>query len=308
MSKITKTAPGPNSTKQALHHGQGLFGDFYFSGVKSKTTGQRKDYVGINGETCCVLIIDHHTGMQYGKTCQSKAPPIEWLRKWLQVHSPFLKGKYVCIDQGGELYGNPDIFNVFTNHHYEIHPTETDSSHQIGPVERAHRVIGDHVCALLVGAILDTKFWPYKFSRHLRIQNAMAMNDQTSSRIFQATGKKENFSGFRTFGCRTWTRPSSKRTAKFKHNIIKGIFLGFVPCTHRNILWYNCEIRNIGPANHVTFNEGINDLPFKMFPPNQCDPERAEQGDKLSAEPEKLVLKMSYNCMSILLQKWNQSS
>ena len=33
---MTKKSPGPNSTKRALHHGQGLSVDFSFSGVKSK--------------------------------------------------------------------------------------------------------------------------------------------------------------------------------------------------------------------------------------------------------------------------------
>ena len=192
------------------------------------------------------------------------------------------------MDKGGEFYGNSDILNVFTNHHHQIHPTGTDSLHQNGPVERAHCVIGDHVCALLIGPQLDTKVWPYAFVRHLRINNAMTMNGQNSSQIFQATGKKENFSGFRTFGCRTWICPPSKRTAKFKHNIIKGIFLCYVPCTHRHILWYNYETGNIRPANHVTFNKCMNDLPFKMLPPNQRDLERAEQGNKFPTEPDKV--------------------
>ena len=158
------------------------------------------------------------------------------------------------MDQGGELYGNPDILNIFTNHHYQIHPTGTDSSHQNGPVERAHRVIGDHVRALLIGAQLDVKFWPYAFFRHLRINNAMAMNGQDSSRIFQATRMKEDFSGFCTFGYHTWIRPPVKHSAKFKHNIVKGIFLGFVLRTVHNILLYNCETGSIGRANHVTFD------------------------------------------------------
>ena len=97
------------------------------------------------------------------------------------------------MDQGGKLYSNPDIVNVFTKHRYEVHPTGTDSSHQNGLVEQAHRVIGDHVRALLIGANLDIKFWPYAFFHHICIQNAMAMKGQSTSRIFQATGQKENF-------------------------------------------------------------------------------------------------------------------
>ena len=129
------------------------------------------------------------------------------------------------MDQGGENYSNPDILNVFTNHHYEIDPTRTDSFHQNGPVEQTHRIIDDHVYALLIGANFGIKFWPYAFFHNLRIQNAMALNDQNSSCIFQATGKKENFSGFCTFDWQTWTHPLSKSTANFKHNIIKEFFL-----------------------------------------------------------------------------------
>ena len=116
------------------------------------------------------------------------------------------------------------------------------------------------------------------------------MNGQNSSRIFQATGKKRNFLGFRTFGCRTWIRPPSKHTAKFKHNVVKSIFLGFIPWTVKNILWYNCETDNIWPANHVKFDEGMNDLPFKNLHPNQRDLERAEQGDKFPAKLEEVYV------------------
>ena len=92
--------------------------------------------------------------MQYGKTCRSKASPIEWLLDWLHVHNPNLRNKYVFVDQSGEFYFNPDIVNVFANHQYKVYPTGTDSSHHNGPVEQAHRIIGDHVCALLIGADL----------------------------------------------------------------------------------------------------------------------------------------------------------
>jgi len=37
------------------------------------------------------------------------------------------------------------------NLYHDLHPTGTDSSHQNGPVECAHCVVGDHVCALLIG-------------------------------------------------------------------------------------------------------------------------------------------------------------
>ena len=139
--------------------------------------------------------------MQWRSVWRSKASPVELLCQFLLQNSPTCKDKYVYLDQGGELWANPDVKNVFANWHYEILPTGTDSSHQNGPVERAHRSVGDHVRALLEGAALDIKFWPYAFFHHLCITNALAPAKQDSSRIFQATDKKENFANFRTFGC-----------------------------------------------------------------------------------------------------------
>ena len=114
----------------------------------------------------------------------------------------------------------------------------------------------------------------------------MVMNGQNSFCIFQAIRKKKSFSGLCTFGCQTWIRSLFKRTKKFKHNIVKDIFLGFIPQTVQNILWYNCETGKMGPANHVKFDEGMNDLPFKHLPPNQQDLEYAEQDNKFPAEPD----------------------
>ena len=50
-AKMTKTAPGPISTKRAVCHGQCLSVYFSFSGVKSKHTSPQKDYVGIKRQS-----------------------------------------------------------------------------------------------------------------------------------------------------------------------------------------------------------------------------------------------------------------
>ena len=124
---------------------------------------------------------------------------------------------------------------------------------------------------------------------------------------FKLQERKRFFSRFRTFGCQTWIRPPTKRSAKFRHNIVKGTFLGFIPQTVQNILWYNCETGKIEPANHVKFDEGINDLPFKILLPNQRGLERAEQVDKYLAKPEEVDVEDELQFMFILLLKWKKS-
>jgi len=42
------------------------------------------------------------------------------------------------MDQGGELYNNPEVRKLFTWFRYDIRPTGADASNQNAPVERGH--------------------------------------------------------------------------------------------------------------------------------------------------------------------------
>ena len=66
-----------------------------------------------------------------------------------------------------------------------------------------------------------------------------------------------------------------------------GIFLGFVPHTTRNCLWYNRETCYIGKGNHLRFDESINDLPSNLTPPNQRGLERVIHDNKFPTKPDK---------------------
>jgi hypothetical protein len=88
-----------------------------------------------------------------------------------------------------------------------VFPTGADSSHQNGPVERAHQTLGNAIRSLLTGSNLDAKFWPYTFYYHLQIKNALPQKGQQQLPHELIHGTKPNFSGLRTFGCRVWVRP-----------------------------------------------------------------------------------------------------
>ena len=165
--------PDHHPTRSAKHPYQGLSIDFSFSGMTSKDTDRRKDFKGINGETAWVLITDHFTGMKHGDTRISKAAPVLWLKHFLAQYNPPCGDKYVYMDQGGELFNNPEVKNLFQKSGYTIKPTGADASHQNGPAERGHRTIADMMRALLTGSNLDIKFLPYAFYHSLRLSNAM---------------------------------------------------------------------------------------------------------------------------------------
>ncbi|KAG7343608.1 reverse transcriptase RNA-dependent DNA polymerase [Nitzschia inconspicua] len=209
-AKQTKESAGTHSTRTATQPFQGLSIDFSFAGVRSKDVERKKDFTGLNGETCWILVTDHFTRAVFGDTRVSKASPMEWLRSFLRQHSPQCPGKYVYLDQGGELYANPAVRALFEQFGYAVRPTGADASNQNGPVERAHLTVANALRAMLLGAGLDPRFWPYAFHHFLRITNATPSRDQVKSPFELLRGDKENFTGFRTFGCRVyfpWNSP-----------------------------------------------------------------------------------------------------
>lgn len=162
-AKQTKESAGLHTTRTATAPYQGLSINFSFAGQKSSDPTCAKDFVGINGETCWILISDHFSRMKHGSTRVSKASPIQWLLDFLRKHSPTCPDKYVFLNQGGELYANPEVQKLFEKYDYEIRPTGADASNQNGPVKRGHLSITNSVRTLLTGANLPIKFWSYAF-------------------------------------------------------------------------------------------------------------------------------------------------
>ena len=291
QAKQTKEPPGENSTCTATQPYQGLSIDFSFSGLKSKNEDRIKDYVGLNGETSWILITDHFSRRLIGDARLTKGSPIHWLRHFLANCAPVCEGKYVYMDQGGELYRNPEVVALFEGFGYEVRPTGADASNQNGPVERAHLTVANGVRAMLHGANLDGRFWPYAFHHFLRIKNSIPCRTQGMSPIELTEGKQDDFSDFRTFGCRVWVRPPGNRTAKLKPSSRKGIFLGFVPGTTRNIVWYDPGTERVKIAKHARFDEGMNDLPMDAIPPNVTHLQRVQLGEKFKKERKESSVK-----------------
>jgi hypothetical protein len=181
---------------------------------------------------------------------------------------------------------NPSIHRLFEQYNYKVCPTGAEASNQNGPVERAHLNVANAIRAMLHGAALPAKFWPYAFHHFLRIKNATPSRGREMSPIEMTSGNKDNFSAFRTFGCRVWVRPTTKRPAKFHTVSRKGIFIGFIPDTTRNILWYDVESQLVKIAKHVQFDEGMNDMPLDAIPPNVQYLIRVQDGKPFPAEPK----------------------
>jgi hypothetical protein len=268
-AKLRKAARGLESTRLcATQPGQGVSVDFGFIVQQSKNSQHVERLQGLNGETCCCLVVDHFSGRLYGECFASKAPPIDFLNRWLLLHGlpKDVPNKYVRMDNGGKLGNCCTVVDLFENAGYAVELTAPDSSHQNGPTKRPHQTIADAIHTMLGGAGLPPKFWPRAFYHFLRLYNVTPHGDKASPCAIE-NGKNQNLGHLRVFGCRVCALPARPhRPDKLVPDGRVGAFLGFSK-TMKNVLYFDVETETVKPAQHVAFDESMNDLDFK--PPDR---------------------------------------
>ena len=80
--------------------------------------------------------------------------------------------------------------------------------------------------------------------------------------------------------------PSWSAICQIDPQLRKGIFLGFIPNTDKNVIWCDTETHVVKIAKHVRFDEGMNDLLPGLVPPNAVHLQRTQNGEPLPAETE----------------------
>ena len=160
------TAPH-HTTERAKRLRHGLSVDFSFAGMKSKSGNRSTDFEGLNGESTWILMTQHFTGMRQRDTRTSEAAPVLWLKHFLAQHNLHCRNKCLCMDQGGELFDNLEVENLFIKARHAMCPTGANASNQNGPVKRDHCTIADTMHAFLTRANLLPKFCPCAFCNSL---------------------------------------------------------------------------------------------------------------------------------------------
>ena len=267
-AKSHKAARGTKDSRRATRCNQGLSVDCGFIVQKSNTDSERVRHLkGLNGETCCCLIVDHCSGMLCGECFRSKAPPADFLNRWLAKHGlPHdAPDKHVRFDLGGELGRSTEVVELFERAGYTVEPTAPDSSHQNGPGERPHRTIADAARTMLAGARLPPKFWPCAFHHFLRLCNVTAHGDRDASPFELCTGSKPNLCLLRVWGCRVYALPARpRRPDKILSDARVGMFLGYSQ-TMKNVLHFDTDTKTVKMAQHVAFDETLAGIPNKTL-------------------------------------------
>ena len=133
-----------------------------------------------------MLITYHFNGMNHEDVRIYKASPIAWLGHFLYQYSPTCNKKYIHLYKGVEIFDNPYIKNLLQLLCYTLHSTGSDTYHQNGPVERYHSTLSNSIQAMLTGANLDIKFWPYALYHVIRLSNSFPEPNKITSPIDKA--------------------------------------------------------------------------------------------------------------------------
>jgi hypothetical protein len=102
-TKLRKAPAETATMMRATTCHQGLLIDFGFMVQKSRDSAQHSTLVGLNGDTCYVLLTDHFSGRIFGRAFATKAPPVDWINSCLASNAPQCPDKYVRMDGGGKL-------------------------------------------------------------------------------------------------------------------------------------------------------------------------------------------------------------
>ena len=245
-----------------------------------------KRLVGLNGETCYVLITDRLSGVWKISIRRDKQPPLDFFKEFIATHGSSAAGRRVRFDGGGELGGCTDVHDLFAKAGYSVEVTAPDSSSEIGQVERPHRTIADGVRTMLFAAGLPFKYWPYALRYFVFISNCLPRGDRPEAAITMCTGRRVNVSLLRIFGCRIYALPSSDRDAKLDVHARPGIFLGYKK-SMRNAYYVDLETGVVKTARHIAFDEGMidskNPPPFVQYLRGDLDKDQLHLDDATSS-------------------------
>jgi hypothetical protein len=253
--KMRKSDRGSGDTRRdATVLDQGVSMDFGFIVQRSNNVERFESFQGINGETSYLIVADHFTDVLWGIATDGKAPPISWLNRWFAQYKPSSAPfYYAAMDEGGEMAKNPDVLRLLEHHGYDVRPTAPDSSFQNAPGERPHQDIGTSLRAMLHGASLPNKCWPFAFYYHLLIHRLLPHGNLGVPHT-RAGGGRGDLSKLRTFGCPVLVRPPGRRSAKLVNHVNRGIFLGYTS-TLTQIYYFDVDTTRVKTAFSVKFDE-----------------------------------------------------
>ena len=162
--------------------------------------------------------------------------------------------KYMRVDNGAELV-NKEVKKFAEEEGIIIETTAPYSPSQNGIAERFNRTILELVRAMLISKDLPSFLWDEAARHATYLRNRAPTRALKGMTPYEAwTGKKQDVSHLREFGCDVWVLDETKNKSKLAPRSKKMIFVGFEDGS-KAVRYWDKTTRKIKVSRNVAFNE-----------------------------------------------------
>lgn len=160
--------------------------------------------------------------------------------------------EFVRMDQG-ELFCK-EVIELHEHCDCTVEPTSADSSNQNGCVESEICLIAEGIRAMLKGAALASKFWPFALHQHVRVWNLTIHKGFTKSPCAIGAGNGPA------------TECLATRTSMLLNSFVGTFLVTTAPCGMLSAVM-SLPRRSSSPQ-HLEFDEAFTDLSLDSRPPD----------------------------------------
>jgi len=136
---------------------------------------------------------------------------------------------------------------------------------QNGTTEIPNKHLGRMMRCILNTTDLVPEYWSYALLHAFYIKNRLSHSHIKKTHFEVLTGTKPNISNLCTFGSRVYAKKAGHRKAKLDHNMLNGIFVGYMATT-KNIYFIDDQLSNVKLGTHALFDEAHFTVDYYIAP------------------------------------------
>jgi hypothetical protein len=160
--------------------------------------------------------------------CQAfKSPPIFIVERFLALNGLKYGPRFLCMDQGDELWRSNELREVAATAGYVIEPTGSDAASKNSKVDRPNGTFGAMVRCLLYSAGLSAIFWSAILVHAVYLKNRPYHKALCMTPHEAWTGVKPVLAHLHTFDDLIMARKPGKRPANADRHTAHGVIVDF---------------------------------------------------------------------------------
>jgi hypothetical protein len=231
-----------------------IFDSFVFNLLNVVLSAGNRGVTPYDGNNTYLLIMCAKSRHMWILCQASKSPPIFIIERFLALNGLKTGSRFLCKDQGGELWRSHQLRDIAAAAGYAMEPTGFDAASENGKVERPNGTFGVMVRFLLYSSGLSAIFWSAALFNVIYLNKHLYHKALHQTPHEAWTGGNPPLDHLRTFGALMPARKPGKRPTKAVHHTAHGVLLGYGATTkHVNYFDQTTNLEKL--STHHTIDE-----------------------------------------------------